>query len=174
MGDTISILIIQTFLTSRPVARERMKFKNFCVSQRGDLHPPQRKLSRARTAMCLLILIGAFWSTPMFAMGKQKVWVDLAWRNVIGCSVKVQLATGVRDAIWAVIWGGGAKRMGGGKRTRERALPKIFGPLQESFWSTLSWIFVQEKQSTDTRGGWKTYRTRGGGSKTPFGEGCHS
>ena len=57
---------------------------------------------------------------------------------------------------------GGAKRMGGGKRTRERALPKIFGPLQKSFWAALSWIFVQEKQSTDTWGGWKTYRTRGG------------
>ena len=51
--------------------------------------------------------------------------------------------------------------MAGGKRTRERALPKIFGPLQKSFWSALSWILVQEKQSTDTRGGWKTYRTRG-------------
>ena len=50
---------------------------------------------------------------------------------------------------WAVIWGG-AKRMGGGKRTRERALPKIFGPLQKSFWSALSWISVQEKLSTDT------------------------
>ena len=61
---------------------------------------------------------------------------------------------------WTVIWAG-AKRMGGGKRTRERALPNIFGPLQKSFSSALSWIFVQEKQSTDTRGGWKTYRTRG-------------
>ena len=62
---------------------------------------------------------------------------------------------------WAVIWGG-AKRnaMGGGKRTRERALPKIFEPLQKSFWSALSWVFVQEKQSTDTWGGWKTYRMR--------------
>ena len=66
--------------------------------------------------------------------------------------------------------GGGAKRMGGGKRTRERALPKIFGPLQKSFWSTLSWIFVQGKQSTDTWGGWKTYRTRGG-PKPLFGRG---
>ena len=56
---------------------------------------------------------------------------------------------------------GGAKHMGGGKRTRERALPKSFGPLQKSFWSALSWIFVQEKQSTDTWRGWKTYRTRG-------------
>ena len=70
---------------------------------------------------------------------------------------------------WAVIWGG-AKRMGGGKRTRERALPKIFGPLQKSFWSALSWIFIQEKQSNDTLGGWKTYRTRGG-PKPIFGRG---
>ena len=73
------------------------------------------------------------------------------------------------EMIWAVIWGG-AKRMGGGKRTRERALPKIFGPLQKSFWSALSWIFVQEKQSTDTWGGWTTYRTRGG-PKPLFGRG---
>ena len=35
---------------------------------------------------------------------------------------------------------GGAKRMGGGKRTRERALPKILGPLQKSSWSALSWF----------------------------------
>ena len=70
---------------------------------------------------------------------------------------------------WAVI-GGGAKRMGGGKRTRERALPKIFWPLQKGFWSARSWIFVQKKQSTDAWGGWKTYRTRGG-PKPPFGRG---
>ena len=50
--------------------------------------------------------------------------------------------------------------MGGGKRTRERALPKNSGPLQKSFWSAQLWIFVHEKQSDDTRGGWKTYRTR--------------
>ena len=67
---------------------------------------------------------------------------------------------------WAVIWGG-AKRMGGGKRTRERALPKIFGPLQKSCWSALSWTFVQEKQSTEN----VPYE---GGSKTPFWQGCHS
>ena len=42
------------------------------------------------------------------------------------------------------------KRMGGGKRTRERTLTKIFGPLQKSFWSALSWIFVQEKTEPDT------------------------
>ena len=69
---------------------------------------------------------------------------------------------------WAVIWGG-AKRMGGGKRTRERALPKIFGPLQKSFWSALSWIFLQE---IDPRGVENVPYE--GGSKTPFWEGCHS
>ena len=60
--------------------------------------------------------------------------------------------------------------MGGGKRTRGGALPKIFGPLQKSFLSALSWIFVQEKQSADAWGGWKTYRTRGG-PKPLFGRG---
>ena len=50
--------------------------------------------------------------------------------------------------IWAVIWGG-AKHMGE-ENAPENALPKIFGPLQKSFWPALSWSFVQEKQSTDT------------------------
>ena len=68
---------------------------------------------------------------------------------------------------------GGCKTYGGGKRTRERALPKILGPLQKSFCFALSWILVQERQSTDTWEGWRTYRTRGG-SQTPFWEGCHS
>ena len=54
--------------------------------------------------------------------------------------------------------------MGGGKRTRERALAKIIGPLQKSFWSALSWIFVQEKQ-TPERGGKHTVR---GGVQNPF------
>ena len=69
----------------------------------------------------------------------------LAGSEMLG-SFGVRLAPAVLH--WAVIWGG-ATRMGGGKRTRERALPKIFGPLQKSFWSALSWIFVQEKQSAD-------------------------
>ena len=38
---------------------------------------------------------------------------------------------------------GGCKTFGGGKRTGERTLPKIFGPLEKSFWSALSWISVQ-------------------------------
>ena len=61
--------------------------------------------------------------------------------------IRLKLFSGT--LIWAVIWGG-AKRMGGGKRTRERTLPEFFGPLQKWFWSALSWIFIQEKQSTDT------------------------
>ena len=68
-------------------------------------------------------------------------------------------------------WYGGVQNVwGAGKRTRERALPKILGPLQKSFWPAPPWILVQEKQSTDTWGGWKTYRTRGG-PKPLFGRG---
>ena len=33
--------------------------------------------------------------------------------------------------LWAVTWGGAKRMGGGGKRTRERTLPKIFGPLQK-------------------------------------------
>ena len=49
---------------------------------------------------------------------------------------------------------GAAKRMGE-ENVPENALPKNFGPLQEkkSCWAALSWIFVQEKQSTDTWNG---------------------
>ena len=56
--------------------------------------------------------------------------------------------------------------MGGGKRTRERALPKIFGPLQNSFWSALSLIFVQENRALTPEGGGK--RTVRGGVQNPF------
>ena len=59
--------------------------------------------------------------------------------------------------------------MGGGKRTRERALPKIFGPLQKSFWSALSWISVQENRAPTPEGGGK--RTVRGGVQNPFLEG---
>ena len=66
---------------------------------------------------------------------------------------------------------GGAKGMGGGKRTRERALPKIIGPLQKSFWSALSFCAGKTEH----------WHLRGvenvpyeGGSKTPFWEGYHS
>ena len=61
---------------------------------------------------------------------------------------------------------GGAKRMGGGKRTRERALAKTFGALQKSFWSTLSWIFAQENRALTLEGGGK--RTVRGEPQNPF------
>ena len=51
-------------------------------------------------------------------------------------------------SFWAVIWGG-AKRMGGGKRTRERSLPKIWTPPKELLVCPVV-DFVQEKQSTNT------------------------
>ena len=54
--------------------------------------------------------------------------------------------------------GGGANRMGGGKRTRERALPKNSGTLQKSFWSAQSWILVQKKKKATT--------PEGGGKRT--------
>ena len=70
-----------------------------------------------------------------------------------------------------MIWGG-AKRMGGGKRTRERAVPKNSGPLQGASGLLGRGIFVQENRATTPEGGGK--RTVRGGSKTPFWEGCHS
>ena len=63
---------------------------------------------------------------------------------------------------WAMIWGACKTYMGGGKRTRERALPKkCWTPPKELLLSAHSCIFVQEKQSNDARGGWKSYRRRG-------------
>ena len=63
-------------------------------------------------------------------------------------------------AIWAMTWGG-EKRMGGGKRTEQRTLQKISGPLDKSVRSGQSSTFLQGKKSSDTRGGWKTYQTKG-------------
>ena len=54
--------------------------------------------------------------------------------------------------------------MGGGKRTRERALPKMLGPLQKSFCSALFRGFLY------MRGGGKR-TVRGGGPKPLFGRG---
>ena len=45
---------------------------------------------------------------------------------------------------------GGCKTYGGGKCTRERALPKMFGPLQKTSVLLCRGFFAQEKQSTDT------------------------
>ena len=50
---------------------------------------------------------------------------------------------------------GGCKTYGGGgeeKRTRERALPKMFGPLQKSFWPAPPWIFLQENRAPTSEG----------------------
>ena len=58
---------------------------------------------------------------------------------------------------------GGCKTYGGRKTYQRTRSPENFWtPPKELLLSALSWIFVQEKQSTDTWGGWKTYRTRGG------------
>ena len=56
---------------------------------------------------------------------------------------------------------GGCKTYGGGKRTEQRTLQKISGPLEKSVWSGQSSTFYREKKSSDTRGGWKTYQTKG-------------
>ena len=66
---------------------------------------------------------------------------------------------------------GGAKRMGGGKRTRERALPKNSGPLQKSFWSAQSWIFSTGKTEQRHPRGGGGKRTVRGGVQNPFGRG---
>ena len=49
---------------------------------------------------------------------------------------------------WAVI--GGCKTYGGRKTHQRTRSPEIFWTPQKGFWSALSWIFVQEKQSTHT------------------------
>ena len=58
--------------------------------------------------------------------------------------------------------GGGAKRMGGGKRTRERALPKIFGPLQKSLLllvcSVVDFCTEKRRPLTPERRGKRTVR----------------
>ena len=56
--------------------------------------------------------------------------------------------------------------MGGGKRTRERALPRIFGPLQNSLWSALSWILYRKNRALTPEGGGR--RTVQRGVQNPF------
>ena len=64
---------------------------------------------------------------------------------------------------WAMIWGGGVQNAWGEEKAPGNAPSrKKFGPLQKSFWCAESWISVQDKQSNDTSGGWKTYQTKGG------------
>ena len=72
---------------------------------------------------------------------------------------------------WAVTWGC-AKRMGGGKRTRERALPKFLDPSQgASVLLCCGFLYTKDRALTPERGGKRTLR---GWSKTPFWKGCHS
>ena len=62
---------------------------------------------------------------------------------------------------WAVIWGGA--NVWGEENVPENALSRKFlDPCKRASGLLCRFIFVQEKQSTDTGGGWKTYRTRGG------------
>ena len=69
-------------------------------------------------------------------------------------------------------YGGGAKRMGGGKCTRQCALPNIFGPLQKELLVCSVVDSCTEKNRAPIPEGWKTHRTRG--IQNPFWEGCHS
>ena len=74
-----------------------------------------------------------------------------------------------------MIWGGGAKRMGGGKRTRQRTLqpPEKKADPSKRASGVLSLGFLYRKNRAATpEGGGK--RTRRRGSKTPFWERCPS
>ena len=58
-------------------------------------------------------------------------------------------------------WYGGVQNVWGEENVPENALSrKLLDPSKRPS-DALAWIFVQEKQSTDAWGGWKTYRTRG-------------
>ena len=59
----------------------------------------------------------------------------------------------------AMIWRG-AKRMGRGKRTRERGLPKISRPLLKSFWSAQSWNLYRKNRAMTPERGVETYQTK--------------
>ena len=73
--------------------------------------------------------------------------------------------------VWAVICGG-AKRMEGGKRTGERALPKILDPSKRaSGLLCRGFLYKKNKALTPEGGGKRTVR---GGVQNPFWEGCHS
>ena len=64
--------------------------------------------------------------------------------------------------------GGGAKRMGGGKRTRERALPTNSGSFQNSFWSAQSWISVHRGKTEQRHSKGVENVPYEGGPKNPF------
>ena len=55
---------------------------------------------------------------------------------------------------WAMIWGG-CKTYGGRKTYQRTRLPKNSGPLQKSFWSAQSWIFITGNRATTPEGGGK-------------------
>ena len=60
--------------------------------------------------------------------------------------------------------------MGGGKRTRERALPKSFGPLQRASVLLCRGVMFRKNRALTPEGGGKR-TVRGGRSKTPSGRG---
>ena len=70
------------------------------------------------------------------------------------------ICLGVAKGNWAVIWGG-AKRMGGGKRTRERALPKNLDPSKSAFGLLCRGFLYRENRALTPEGGGK--RTVRGG-----------
>ena len=70
---------------------------------------------------------------------------------------------------WAMIWGG-ARRMGGGKRTRERLLQKMFRtPKRASGVLSLGFLYRTDRATTPEGRG-KHSRLRG--VQNPFWEGC--
>ena len=62
--------------------------------------------------------------------------------------------------------GGGAKRMGGGKRTRERALLKIFDPCKRDSGLLSRGFLYRQNRALTREGGEK--RTVRGGVQNPF------
>ena len=67
---------------------------------------------------------------------------------------------------------GGAKRMGGGKRTRERTLPDFLDPSKRAS-GLLCRAFLHRKNRALTPERGVENVPYGGQSKTPFWEGCH-
>ena len=66
---------------------------------------------------------------------------------------------------WAVIWGG-AKRMGGGKRTRERALQKFLDPSKRASGLLCRGFLYRKNRAVTPEGSGK--RTVRGGVQNPF------
>ena len=73
--------------------------------------------------------------------------------------------------VWAVIWGA-AKRMGGGKSTRERALPKFLDPSKRaSGLLCRGFLYRKNRALTLEGGGVQNVPYRGGVPKPLFGKG---